>query len=134
MAPGAKRSLSLWPVERFVAVGQHLTTKGFRVVVLGGIADVSVCQAVAEGIAGETINLAGRTSLKESCEVLKRCSLLICNDSGVQHLASAVGTACISIFSAHDMPGKWHPYGPENVVLTKMGRMPYLLSSQLSLR
>ncbi len=119
VAPGAKRSLSLWPVERFVTVGRHLRSRGFRVVVLGGSADASVCEAVAEGIGKETINLTGRTSLKESCEVLNRCSLLICNDSGVQHLAAAVGTPCVSIFSAHDMPGKWHPYGPENTVLRK---------------
>jgi ADP-heptose:LPS heptosyltransferase len=119
LAPGAKRSLSLWPVERYVRVGRYLASRGFKVLVLGGTADASVCGAVAEGIAGETINLAGRTSLKESCEVLKRCSMLICNDSGVQHLASAVRTPCISIFSAHDMPGKWYPYGTQNVVLRK---------------
>ena len=119
MAPGAKRDLSLWPIERFVRVGRYLASRGFKVVVLGGTADALVCRAVAEGIAGETLNLAGRTSLTESCEVLKRCSLLICNDSGVQHLASAVRTPCISIFSAHDMPGKWYPYGTENVVLRK---------------
>ena len=119
MAPGAKRSLSIWPVERFVRVGRYLSSRGFRVVVLGGSADATVCRAVTEGIAGETINLAGRTSLKESCEVLRRCSILICNDSGVQHLASAVHTPCISVFSAHDMPGKWYPYGTQNVVLRK---------------
>jgi ADP-heptose:LPS heptosyltransferase len=119
IAPGAKKKLSLWPVERFVAVGRDLSSKGFTVVVLGGSADASTCRAVANGIGGDTINLTGRTSLKESCEVLRRCRLLICNDSGVQHLSSAVGTPCISIFSSHDMPGKWYPYGSENVVLRK---------------
>jgi ADP-heptose:LPS heptosyltransferase len=119
IAPGAKRSLSLWPVERFVEVGRYVASRGFQVVVLGGAADAAVCKAVADGIAGDTIDLAGRTSLKESCAVLRRCSMIICNDSGVQHLAAAVGTRCISIFSAHDMPGKWHPYGAGNVVLRK---------------
>ena len=37
----------------------------------------------------------------------------------MQHLASAVGTPCISIFSAWQMPGKWYPYGEQNVVLRK---------------
>jgi heptosyltransferase-2 len=119
IAPGAKRSLSLWPVNRFVTVGRYLASRGFKLVILGGVADTSVCRAVAEGIGGDCVDLAGHTSLKESCEVLKRCCLLICNDSGVQHLASAVGTPCISVFSSHDMPGKWNPYGPENVVLRK---------------
>jgi ADP-heptose:LPS heptosyltransferase len=119
IAPGAKKKLSLWPVERFITVGQYLVSRGFPVVVLGGTADASICQAVAEGIGGSAINLSGRTSLKESCEILRRCFLLICNDSGVQHLSSAVGTPCISIFSSHDMPGKWYPYGGENIVLRK---------------
>jgi ADP-heptose:LPS heptosyltransferase len=119
IAPGAKKKLSLWPAERFVTVGRFLVSEGFTVVVLGGSADALICRAVAEGIGGDTINLTGRTSLKESCEVLRRCLLLICNDSGVQHLSSAVGTPCISIFSSHDMPGKWYPYGCENVVLRK---------------
>ena len=119
IAPGAKRRLSLWPVERFTDVGRHLASKGFTLVILGGIADSIVCSSVSDGIGGDTVNLAGQTSLKESCEVLRRCAMLICNDSGVQHLASAVGTPCVSIFSAHDMPGKWNPYGAENVVLRK---------------
>ena len=119
IAPGAKKKLSLWPVERFVVVGRYLVSRGFTVVVLGGSADRSICRTVAEGIGSDTINLSGRTSLRESCEVLSRCLMLICNDSGVQHLSSAVGTPCISIFSFHDMPGKWHPYGSRNVVLRK---------------
>lgn len=119
IAPGAKRELSLWPADRYVKVGQHLVSKGFTVVILGGKADATVCDAVAEGIGGDTSNLAGRTSLRESCEVLRRCAMLVCNDSGVQHLAAAVGTPCISIFSAHDMPGKWNPYGGGNIVLRR---------------
>lgn len=119
IAPGAKKKLSLWPAERFVTVGRYLVSKGLTVVVLGGSADAQICREVAEGIGGDTINLTGRTSLKETCVVLSRCLLLICNDSGVQHLSSAVGTPCVSIFSSHDMPGKWHPYGSENVVIRK---------------
>ncbi len=119
IAPGAKRKLSLWPVERFVAVGRYLAANNFRVVVLGGTADETICREVAESIGSDTINLGGMTSIKESCEVLRRCALLVCNDSGVQHLAAAVGTPCISIFSAHDMPGKWHPYGSRNLALRK---------------
>jgi ADP-heptose:LPS heptosyltransferase len=118
IAPAAKRSFNIWPAERFIEVGQHLASKGFTVVVTGGGLDAELCGKVADAISG-AINLAGRTSLRESCEVLRRCWLLICNDSGVQHLASAVGTPCISIFSAWQMPRKWYPYGPRNVVLRK---------------
>jgi ADP-heptose:LPS heptosyltransferase len=119
IAPGAKMTLNLWPAERFATVGRYLVSRGFTVVVLGGNADASICRSVAEGIGAGAVNLAGQTSLKESCEILRRCTMLICNDSGVQHLSSAVGTPCISIFSSHQLPGKWNPYGTENVVLRK---------------
>lgn len=119
IAPGAKMTLNHWPADRFAMVGRHLVSRGFTVVVLGGIADATICRAVAAGIGDGSINVAGRTSLRESCEVLRRCSMLICNDSGVQHLSSAVGTPCISIFSSHQIPGKWYPYGAENIVLRK---------------
>jgi heptosyltransferase-3 len=119
IAPGAKMTLNHWPAERFATVGRYLVARGFTVVVLGGTADASICRAVVEGIGNGVVNLAGRTSLKESCETLRRCAMLICNDSGVQHLSSAVGTPCISIFSSHQIPGKWYPYGSENVVLRK---------------
>jgi len=35
------------------------------------------------------------------------------------HLSSAVGTACVAIFSAQNWPGRWHPYGNKNIVLRK---------------
>lgn len=119
IAPGAKMTLNHWPADRFATVGRYLVSKGFTAIILGGSADAAICQAVVKGIGNGAVNLAGHTSLKESCEVLKRCSMLVCNDSGVQHLASAVGTPCISIFSSHQIPGKWYPYGTDNVVFRK---------------
>lgn len=119
IAPGAKRSTNRWPLERFAEVGREMARRGFRVLLLGGELDQEACQQVAEQIGEGAYNLAGRSSLLACCELLKRCSLLICNDSGVQHLAAAVGTPCVSLFSFWQLRGKWRPYGPQHYVLQK---------------
>jgi ADP-heptose:LPS heptosyltransferase len=119
IAPCAKREPNRWPRERFAQVGKHLVSLGFKVIVVAGASDRDLCEDVAGRIGNDAINLAGTTSINESSELLRRCELLICNDSGVQHMAAAVGTPCLSLFSARDMPGKWSPYGAHNVVLRK---------------
>jgi len=119
IAPGAKRSTNRWPAERFGTVAKHLVECGLSVILLGGDSDVEICEKIVEIGGKEVINLAGQTSVLESCELLKRCLILICNDSGAQHLAVAVGTPCVSLFSFWQLRGKWWPHGTENTVLQK---------------
>jgi ADP-heptose:LPS heptosyltransferase len=119
LAPGAKRSTNLWPLDRFAEVGDYLVANGFQVLLLGGKNDEVLCQQIVDRMRRGGVNLAGKSSLLETSEILKRCQLLVCNDSGVQHLSSAVKTPCISIFSYRDMKGKWRPYGDQNIVLQK---------------
>lgn len=119
LAPGAKRSTNRWPPERFAEVGAWLAARGARVVLLGGPVDAEECARIAATIGPSALSFAGQLTLPESCEVLRRCRFAICVDSGVQHLASAVGTPTISLFSFWQLRGKWHPYGARNVVLQK---------------
>jgi len=119
IAPGAKRSTNRWPAHRFAEVAMALSRQGFFAVLIGGAGDKPACERIARKIGGKALNLAGQLSVQESCEVLRRCAFAICNDSGVQHMAAAVSTPCISIFSVRDMPGKWRPYGAQHVVLER---------------
>jgi ADP-heptose:LPS heptosyltransferase len=119
IAPGAKRSTNLWPLERYAEVAQALSQRGFYLLFLGGPGEKEACDRLAARIGPRALNLAGRLSPLESCEALRRCSFVVCNDSGVQHMAAAVSTPCVSIFSSSDQPGKWHPYGKQHIVLQK---------------
>ncbi len=119
LAPGAKAPPNRWPVDRFIEAGRYLADRGTRVVVLGSVQERDLCGRVAGAIGARASNLAGRASVRESCEILRRCALLVCNDSGVQHLAALIGTPSISIFSCRDFRGKWFPAGGYNVVLRK---------------
>ena len=116
-APGAKAAPNRWPGERFIEVGRRLVARGERIVILGGAGDVAICDDIASAIGSGAANLAGKTTVRESCEILRRCATVVCNDSGVQHLAAAVGTRCVSIFSCRDFRGKWRPHGAAHVVL-----------------
>ena len=76
-----------------------------RIVVLGGGSDAPMCERIAKAIGRNAASLAGKTTVRDSCEVLARCTMLVCNDSGVQHLAAAVGTPCVSLFTRREFPG-----------------------------
>jgi heptosyltransferase-2 len=119
VAPGAKRLTNKWPIERYQDVTHHLVARGFHVVLIGGEQDRAICEEIVSAISPGVTNLAGRLSLLGSCQVLKACEFVVCNDSGVQHLAAAMGRPCISLFSSRDFRGKWWPHGSNNAVIVK---------------
>jgi ADP-heptose:LPS heptosyltransferase len=119
IAPGAKRSTNLWLGDRFAEVGRALAGRGYRIVLLGGGQDRTTCERLALLVGPAARSYAGELSVAESCELLRRCHLAICVDSGVQHLAAAVGTPVVSLFSFWQMFGKWRPYGATSQVLQK---------------
>jgi ADP-heptose:LPS heptosyltransferase len=117
IAPGARRSCNLWPTDRFTAVCADLTAGGAAVFLIAGADDYSRCEQIGARSGSRATNLAGKLSLRESCALLRRCDLLICVDSGPQHLAAAVGTRCVAIFSQRNQRRRWYPHGSQHLVL-----------------
>ncbi|HEV2576341.1 MAG TPA: glycosyltransferase family 9 protein [Acidobacteriaceae bacterium] len=66
---------------------------------------------------GPVINLCGRLTPRESAAAFARARLFIGHDSGPMHLAAAVGTPCVAIFAARNIPRQWFPYGPAHRIL-----------------
>ena len=66
---------------------------------------------------GPAINLCGRFNPRESAAVLQRARAFVGHDSGPMHLAAAVGTPVVAVFSARNVPRTWFPYGREHRVL-----------------
>jgi asparagine synthase (glutamine-hydrolysing) len=110
--PGSKMPAKQWPLDRFMEVGQRLIEK-FDVwpVVFGGVEDADPAARLIKAW-GRGHNAAGRLSVRAAALALKRCLLYIGNDTGTMHLAAAVNTRCVAIFSAREWPGRWYPYGP----------------------
>ncbi|MBI4525316.1 MAG: glycosyltransferase family 9 protein [Deltaproteobacteria bacterium] len=121
LGPGSKMPAKRWPLERFIEIGRYLLAKftNSRLIVFGGSEDFSLGEVLKHNLGARVLNFAGLLSVLESAEGLRRCSLYVGNDTGVMHLAAAVGTPCVAIFSARDHPGRWEPYGLNHIVLRK---------------
>jgi ADP-heptose:LPS heptosyltransferase len=120
MCPGSKQPSKRWPVERYAEVGRRLIAAGADVVIVGGPDEAHLAPALAaDWPAGRWLSVAGRTTVLESAEVLRRCHLYVGNDTGAMHLAAAVGTPCVAIFAAREPAASWHPYGDAHVVLRR---------------
>lgn len=105
LAPAAGRVRRQWAGEAFAEIGRWcLAEPASRVIVVGGPGDGVLCQAVANAIGERAVSLAGRTSLRGSAALLKRCSVFVGNDSGPLHLAAAAGIPAVAI-SCHPKDG-----------------------------
>jgi ADP-heptose:LPS heptosyltransferase len=97
-----------WQSESFARIADELAVRGLQIVLTGTRAEVSVVQAVAEAMRFPVLNLVGRTSLGALAILLKGARLVICNDTGISHLADALQTKSVVIFSNSD-PVRWAP-------------------------
>ena len=119
LAPGCKRETNKWPEIRFAEVANYLNSLGVGLILIGGKSDIIRCNLIAELSKCDILNLAGKLSIPQSIEAIRRCSSVVCVDSGVQHLAAAVGIPVVSIFSFWQMRGKWYPFGNNNTIFQK---------------
>jgi ADP-heptose:LPS heptosyltransferase len=97
-----------WPVARFAAVANHLSGLSYRVVLTGTAAERDLTAELANRLRVPVLDLAGRTSLGAMAALLKASALLVCNDTGVSHLAAAVGARAVVVSSDHE-PWRWAP-------------------------
>lgn len=95
LAPASVWATKRWPY--YAELAGALSARA-RVVVLGSREDVALATTVSEAGGESAFSAAGTLSLLGSAELIRRCSLLVTNDSAPQHLASAVGTPTIAIF------------------------------------
>jgi ADP-heptose:LPS heptosyltransferase len=95
-----------------------LAGHGNRVLVTGGAGEAGRAEEVA-GPGG--LSLAGRTTVAELADVLDRASVLVAGNTGPAHLAAAVGTPVVSLFSPVVPASAWAPHGPRVRVLGDQG-------------
>jgi len=115
--PGASVRERKWGGDRFGVVAKVLNDMGYRVVLLGSSTDKADADLIKKR-APDTTDLAGKTDLRQVATVLGMSSLLISADSGLLHIAYAVGTPTVSLFGA-GIEKKWAPCGDRHIVLNK---------------
>ncbi len=99
IAPGSRWQSKRWPDEKYAELAERLAgPRGYRVLLMGDKDDRRFTSAIASR-AGETcLDIAGETDLLEGAGYLCACQGLIGNDSGLTHLAEAVGTPVVALF------------------------------------
>jgi heptosyltransferase-2 len=99
MMPGAEYGpAKCWPLEYFTALAGRLADAGYAVWVLGSNKDADAGDVIARGSAA--VNLCGRTSLEDVIDVLSACEQAVSNDSGLMHIAAAVGIHVHGIYGS----------------------------------
>ncbi len=117
---GAKRPANRWAPESFIEVGRRLIAEDNACIVLTGSPNEREMTArVAKELGEHVIDLGGQTAMGLLEAVLRRCAAVVSNDTGVMHVAYAMGAPTVGIFSARFHPNIWYPYGDRQVVLRK---------------
>ncbi len=101
MMPGAEYGPSkCWPLEYYGALARALIGRGERVWLLGSERDCPAAARIRE-LAGEGVeNLAGRTRLEDAVDLLALAGQAVTNDSGLMHVAAAVGCRLVAIYGS----------------------------------
>ena len=107
--PGAAAPARRWPADRFAAVARREAASGRPVVVTGGAGEVDLARAVAAaaGLPDGSV-LAGTTDLTALAAVVSAAGRVVCGDTGVAHLATALGTPSVVLFGPTS-PDRWGP-------------------------
>ncbi len=110
--PGAAWATKRWPAGHFVSVArQALQQQGAGVVLVGSGADVPLCDAIAAQLPqSHCANLGGQTDLLMLAAVLEAADVMLAGDSGPMHLAAAVGTPVVAVFTCTS-PLRAGPHG-----------------------
>jgi lipopolysaccharide heptosyltransferase II len=110
LAPGAAHATKRWPVEHWRALTRQLLEQDFSIVIVGGAEDARLADSIANGDQGRLLNAAGRFGLQGTGALLRRAAILVSNDTGVMHMAAAVGTPVVALFGPTVRPFGFFPY------------------------
>lgn len=106
--PGARLGSRRWPAARFAAVADALADSGLSVVLTGSGDEAGLTQAVASAMRAPATDLAGRTTLWSLGALVERARVVLSNDTGISHIAAALGTPSVVVSSGGDA-SRWAP-------------------------
>lgn len=105
--PGSGSKRKNWPIENYYQLAEKVRSRGYAILWIIGAAEHSLVLPSQDIVYKEM-------SLPELSATLKNCALFVGNDSGVTHLAAAVGCRVVAIFGSSD-PIVWSPRGNNTV-------------------
>jgi lipopolysaccharide heptosyltransferase II len=120
ICPGSKHWNKQWPIEYYIDLASQLADRGYAIELFGSAEDKEVCSRIARAVP-RAIDHSGDLSLSELPNALAKCAFAITNDSGLMHLASAVGLPTLSFFGPTVKQFGFAPRSPKATVLENAG-------------
>ena len=101
MCSGAEYGIAKrWPEHHFAAAAQQCQQKGYQVWFFGSKKDAAGADNIIHISGGVGVNLCGKTSLDEAVDLLALSQAVICNDSGLMHIAAALDLPLVAIYGS----------------------------------
>jgi heptosyltransferase-2 len=119
VAPGARWPTKRWPVERFAQVAQELAMQhGAGVVLLGDGHDEPMATELCQRLRVPVLNRVGQLSIMQTAALLQRTHLLLSNDSGLMHMATALQVPVVAVFGPTVPEFGFYPFQAQAQVLS----------------
>lgn len=115
---GASHDLKTWPAASFARLADRFASSlGARILLTGSKEEEKLGGEFESAAASKAVNLIGKTDLRGAAALLERCALLVTNDTGPLHIATAVGTPAIDLSLGHVCFRETGPYGENHYVI-----------------
>ncbi|HQU42713.1 MAG TPA: glycosyltransferase family 9 protein [Pirellulales bacterium] len=116
---GAGTAAKRWPVTHWrELLGRVIVEYGARIVLVGGRSDRAIARQILDGKPWPGVSdWTGQLSVVETAALIEQAELMIGADSGPAHLAAAVGTPAIVLFSGTNRVRQWRPWGHRVIVV-----------------
>lgn len=118
VAPGAAHATKQWPERHWLALMGRLTARA-DVVILGGPAEAALAARLVEAGGARAASAAGRFDLQGTAALVKRSRALAAGDTGVMHMATAVGTPVVALYGPTVEAFGFFPYRARAAVLQR---------------
>lgn len=111
--PGAEYGpAKRWPAQHFAATARHFAAQGWQIWLFGSAKDADIAAEINRLCDNLCIDLCGQTSLSEAIDLLACAATVVCNDSGLMHVAAAVGANVVAVYGSSS-PDHTPPLSPK---------------------
>jgi heptosyltransferase-2 len=127
LCPAARHFSKRWPADRFLEVAvRSAQERNAKVLIFGGPADVGLCSSIADEInkragAERATDFCGQLSLMETAAAMDHCDVIVTNDTGLMHIATAMRKKVAAIFGSTVREFGFFPYGGSALVFERGG-------------
>jgi heptosyltransferase-2 len=118
ICPGAKHFTKRYPIEYQIQLSKLLVENNFNVVLFGGRIDKEICNEISVAVP-QVINLQNEDDILQTVSDMQLCDTIVCNDSGLMHVASSLNKKLIAIFGSTVREFGFMPYNCKNSIVVE---------------